>query len=90
MNPFLDLATAERRQMVRSIRPAPQKQRPRALDRIPAEIAQGDKLFRVSYVWSGSNGIRYTSHTVASGSDRQDAEFRFFRQHPHVQPGGDE
>lgn len=40
--------------------------------------------FGINYHWSDSGGVRCSSHTVAIGRDRSDAERRFFKQHQHV------
>lgn len=42
--------------------------------------------YPILYQWTGEDGLTHHGNSVCCGRTRIDAEWRFFRQHPHVRP----
>lgn len=40
----------------------------------------------VLYQWVGDDGLVHHGNSVGEGATQEEAERKFFRQHPHVQP----
>ena len=46
--------------------------------------------YPILYQWTSEDGLTHHGNSVGEGKSQQDAERRFFRQHPHVRPMFDE